>query len=296
MTTRRDLRQRIGQTGWCGDMFLGTASAIGGAAGATLIDTKLTYADDKLNNGEVVITSGAADSDIRVVADWANGTGTLTPDRAFSAQIAAAVTYEYHRQFSATRKNEAIREAMELAAARWPRKIEDTSLTLTSQQYTYSLATLTVPVDPELGLEKVEYDSGGTGTGVPYVPLGSWALRNNDGVLTLQLAHLPTTGKTMRLTYRVLPTPLTDDTTTLKPADDRFENYIVAKATALIFEKAAVDADENERGKYTGKMNWANQLADGYLPKNAPAPGKVTLMSWGDDDDGNSTFPVDYGL
>jgi hypothetical protein len=128
-------------------MIASTASAAGGAAGATLIDTTLMQINDTFNYSQIVILSGAAAGDYRWVTDWAQSTGTFTPDRAFSAQIAGppnAVEYEVHRTFSATDKNNAINQAILDAKWRWPRNLIAETIPLAANTYRYVVANTTL--------------------------------------------------------------------------------------------------------------------------------------------------------
>ncbi len=148
--TRKLLRQRIGGPADLGDMIASTASATGGAAGATLIDTTLMQINDTFNYSQIVILDGDCAGNYRYITDWAQGTGTFTPDRAFTnaslvpTPIASGAGYEVHRTFSATDKNNAINQAILDAKWRWPRNLIAETIPMAANTYRYVLANTTL--------------------------------------------------------------------------------------------------------------------------------------------------------
>ena len=202
-------------------------------------------------NAWLVITSGNASGDRRTVITYSSQ--TLTPDRAFSGTVASTNTYEIHRLFNPDRVDEAINAAILESKSRWPNEIEDASLTFTVNTYTYSL-NLTDDPDYVWLLDKIEYDTGASGTGYPYAPLdrGLWSVRQDydsttrANTFTLQLSErandIIPTGKTMRLTFRSRPPTLSADTGaggTLAPDNEAFIAYICAKSCGLLYDSRA---------------------------------------------------------
>lgn len=293
--TRQSIRQRIGGAEFCGDGIASTASAQGGAAGATLIDTTLLHPNDFFNAGQIVINSGTASGDIRYVSDWVQSTGTFTPDRAFTAQIAAAVTYEVHSVFTVTEKNKAIEGAIYAAGIRYPRRVENTTLTFATGTYTYDLSSLTVGLDPDLGLDMVLYATGATGTGVPYAILDDdlWEVRQNGTTYTLQVQDVPRNGATIRLVYRARPAIPSTDTAAIAPDSTAFFNYLCSKATAILMRNRALVEPESD---YTRKADYYEQQAEGFFNADKPQahPGKVRfpIVTASDSDE----LPVYFGL
>lgn len=297
-TTRKDLRQRIGGVGYLNDMFSSTTSAQGAAAGATLIDTKYTVPNDAPNYGEIILTSGTSSGDIRIIADWVQSTGTLTPDRAFSNQIAASVSYEIHRIFGVSEKNDAINEALRQAKFRFPRYIENTSLTLASTTYTYSLASLTVEVDQYEGIDVVEYDNDNAGTGYSWTPLSpeDWRIVYPSGVQTLQLLiDPPIIGNSLRLKYRARPALFTADTSTggeLNPDHPGLAAFVCAKASELLcMARAANEREADRRDHWFAHGQRFQQMADGIfstdLPQRKPKP--IKFGAWGRDEEADNS-------
>lgn len=289
-TTRKDLRQRLGSAGFCNDMILSTTTATGGAAGATLIDTSRAETDDAFTLNQVVILSGTSLGDRRTVSTWVQSTGTLTPTKAFTAQIAASVSYELHRVFPADEKDAALNEALRVAGTRWSDLQEDESLTLASNTYTYALASLSSLVDPDLGIEKVEYDTGASGTGTPWEAIDDdyWSLRNHGGVLTLQLAEIPRVGAKLRLTYRVRPSVFSADTGAggvLTPDTQALQNYVCYCAAAFLYDDAARSAEQGQREFFQTEAAKFHQMAESFMNADKPQPqnGKVRLWTWGDE-------------
>ena len=92
---------------------LETTSA-GGAAGATAVFSSLIDEPrTSIVNRYLVMEEGTDDSNLRVVKEFAGATGTITPRRAFSAQIATAMSahlHEFDPRLYTTGVNEAIRE------------------------------------------------------------------------------------------------------------------------------------------------------------------------------------------
>ncbi len=285
MTTRKDIRQRIGRTGFCGDAL--TSTAMTGSGSSSITDTKLPNAEGTFIGSQLVITSGSASDDYRWVTGYAASTGVLTPDRAFTVAVGNGDAYELHRVFSADDKNEAINAAISDAKLRWARLIEDTSIAFAVNTFTYALGSLATPVDLIALIDKVEYDTGASGTGYPYAPLDDdfWRVRNNAGTLTLQFSEMVNaiipSGKTIRLTYRVRPSALSNDTTNLAPDEEGFVEYICAKATALLAEKRANLAHEagDARSHWEAMAQKFHARAEGILVLDKPAPeqGRVIL-------------------
>lgn len=244
-TTRKTLRQRIGGLDYSADMIASTAMT--GSSTTQIVDTKLANQDSTFVGAQVVITSGAALGDRRWVTQYTGSTGTITVDRAFSAAVANGDAYELHRVFAADDKDDAINNAILEAKTRWPRIIEDTSIVMAANTYSYSLGALTVPLDPIVLLDLVEWDPGLSGTGYPWVKFDDdeYYIRKNDTAITLQLRRYPPyAGKAIRLTYRVRPSTFANDTTALNPDEEGFAAYICAKATAMLAEKRSNLASE----------------------------------------------------
>lgn len=305
--TRKDIRQRLGKQGFCNDMVTGTASAIGGASGASLIDTTRQEPLNYFNGGEAVILDGSAAGNYRYISTWTFSTGTLVPATNFSAQIASGVSYEIHRVFSATDKNNEINEAIFYSGDRWPRVIEDTSLAVTANKYGYDLSTLTVAIDPTYGIDKVEYDPKEGTTNYSWIEIDRslWSIRNNDGTLTLQFRDdlgftVPLiASNNYRLTYRVRPPTLSADSgagSALTPDNDGFYHFVCYKAAAILFSKRAQDKEATDRDAWMLRAREANEIAEKYLAGEKPQPrGDIIHPMWGESGRSQSGYNVHTG-
>lgn len=291
---RQNIRQRIGSAEFIGDTVVSTAS--GNGSTTTLVDTSLKQADSFFNFAQVVFISGTAGNLglARYVTTWVQSTSTFTLDRSVTS-TASTDGYEVHRLFRYEDKNDAIKGAMRDAGLRWARRIEDTSLAFITNTYTYSLASLTVPIDPDKGIDKVLFDSGTSGTGVPYETLDDdwWELRINGTTYTLQVQDVPRTGATIRLVYRVRPSVLTDDTTTVIPDSTAFYNYICAKASAILYRNQERISPDNG---WAAKAQEMEQMAEIYYTEDKPQPvnGKVRFPAVQERD--TDYLPLNYGL
>jgi hypothetical protein len=270
-TTRRDIRERIGDIGYCGDLVLSTA--LTGSSASQLVDTTLKYSDSAFVGASVYVTSGSAENDERTIVGWTQSSGIMLPDRNFSAAIANADTY-------------AILDAI----WRWPRKIEDTSIAQIQQTLTYALAGLTVPIDPIEGIDKLEYDTEGSGTGYEWglIDDDNYRIRNNDGVLTLQLNdEPPSAGDNFRITYRVRPPQFTADTGaggTLIPNSQAFCDFLTARATAILMAWMSSQHEEGSvRDQWLTRASIFQSLADNLFSQNAEQklPGSVKYPTVG---------------
>lgn len=282
-TTLKDIRERVGLNGFLADTTVSAATSLGTTT--TLVDTAIKQRDDWWNGGAILILTGTNAGQVRWITDWVQSTSTFTLDRALAAAVAAAVQYEVHRISHPHDKNNAINEAIRAAGQRWTRKIEDTSLTLDSDTYTYSLATLAVEVDPLLLIDEVSFDTGLTGTGYPYKTIhpSFRVIRNNAGTLTLQILDtIPRDAATVRLAYQVRPAQLQSDTDLLLPQDESFYNYVVSKACAILFRQRAGAEPEANWGERADSME---AMAESFfnLDKPQPKPKQVRniLMAWG---------------
>jgi len=274
--TRRALRQRIGEPSYLGDVILSSASA-NSTLGYDLIDTSLKHADDSFIGGSIYIYSGTYENVERVVTDWVQSTGTFTVDRTFGGNIASAVTYEIHRRFPAAEKIKAINQAVRDSKWKWARHIEDTSLALIADTYTYSLANLSIGVDFIAGIDKIEYDPAGSGTGYLWEEIHNtdWTIRNSNDVLTLQLlGGVPKVGASLRLTYRARPRVFTADTGanvnttvgTLDVDNEAFAGYVCARASAILCAwRSNLQEETTSRDHWLSRASMFQAMADGYL-------------------------------
>lgn len=282
-TTLKDIRERVGLNGFCADTIVSAASALGTTT--TLIDTSLKQPDDFFNGGAIVILTGTNAGQVRYITDWVQSTSTFTLDRAVSAAIASAVQYEAHRIFHPYDKNNAINEAIRAGGSRWCRYIEDATITLDNTTYLYDLDTLAVQVDPILGIDRVMYDTGESGTWFPYADITTSfrVIRNNVGGLDLQfLDTIPRDAATLRLLYRVRPAQLTADADLLAPQDESFYNYVVAKAAAILFRERAGVSPESD---WQARAERMEQMAEGFFdvekPNKPPKPIRNELLTYG---------------
>ncbi len=105
----QDICQKAG--GWVGSTTTSagsTTTLVDSALASTMRNTNSFYA------WYVRLTSGAAIGDIRRVASFTIGTGTLTVDRAFSATVATSVTYQlmtFHPDVMTRHLQEVLRNA-----------------------------------------------------------------------------------------------------------------------------------------------------------------------------------------
>jgi hypothetical protein len=282
-TTLQTIRQRIGLNGFLADTVVSAATSLGTTT--TLIDTSLKQSDDWWNYGSILILTGTNAGQVRIITDWDQANSQFTVDRVFSAAVASGVQYEVHRLVHPYDKNNAANEAIRAAGKRWTRKIEDATLTLDSDTYTYSLASLAVEVDPSMGIDDVAFDTGITGTGYPYSNIhpSFQLMRNNAGVLTLQiLSTIPRDAATMRLSYQVRPAQLQSDSDLLLPQDESFYNYVCAKGAAICFRARALTEPE---GGFTERADAMEATAEGFFdldrPQNKPKPVRNSLLTWG---------------
>jgi hypothetical protein len=291
--TRAQIRQRIGGASFCNDMISSTASALGGSAGATLIDTTLKGNDNVYRGYEVAITSGAAAGDYRTVDSWVQSTGTITPTRAFTAQVVANTTYEMHRIYPANGigsglgKNQAINEAIRLAGNLWSEYVEDETLSFLSNTYLYDISALSVPVDREWLIDKVEYDPNLGLVGYEWRGIDDdlWYVRNISGTLKLQFREqftIPAVGWKIRLTYRKRPPVLASDSATLTPNSDSFFHWVCFKATELLFRDYARTRNEDAKGILYQQADAMQTEANRYVENQAQErpKGKVILPAW----------------
>ena len=129
-TTRAVLRQRLAEA--MGDYISLTTTANGATNGATLIDSSLRDLaggrdEDAFEGWYVLITSGDALGQIKRVLQSRPSNNTLTLQTGFTAQIAASVTYELHRQ-DPTLKHNAINRGIEELSAQVPLPLRDETL------------------------------------------------------------------------------------------------------------------------------------------------------------------------
>jgi hypothetical protein len=289
---RKTLRQRIGSAEFCADTIVSASTASGTTS--TLLDTSLKQPDDFFISSEIITLEGLAVG-ARYVTDWVQSTSTFTVDRVWAGAPASGDDYELHQTFSYADKNDALVAAQRAAGMRWARRVEDTSLTFATNTYTYALGALTIPIDPDFGIDQILYNTGATGTGAPFGVYDDdmWEIRISGTTYTLQVYDVPRNAATIRLIYRVRPTLVSDDTTAVVPDSTGYQNYLCAKATAILFRSRALVEPESD---WAAKAEQMEVLAEGFFNLDKPKPqgGKVRfpVQSRRDSD----YLPVDYGL
>lgn len=295
--TRKDIRQRLGSVEFCGDMIASSAS--GNGSTTTLVDTSLKQADDLFIDAQIVPLSGNGANAPRYVTDWVQSTSTFTVDRAWSGATATSDTYELHRLFSYSDKNNAINSAIRAAGTRWVRNVIDSVvITLDASTYRYDLDDLTDP-DPILSIDRIEYQDGSSDEPFVEIPPSYWRIEQDDvnGKFFLQFnADTPIKDNAdTRIYHRVRPSVLSSDSSTLSPFDDSFYNYICAKAAAMLFRaRAQVQPDNGweERANMMEEMAGLFYAQDRPLPK----PGRMRFPTWGRDYSDPDQLPINFGL
>jgi hypothetical protein len=75
-------------------VFNGWATADGNVGGTTIVDTKLVGVNDYVTNKAVLIMSGPCKWELQRCSGFVAGTGTITVNAAFTAQITTGVLYK----------------------------------------------------------------------------------------------------------------------------------------------------------------------------------------------------------
>jgi hypothetical protein len=282
-TTLKDLRQRLGGVGFCGDMLTGTADT--NATTTIIVDAAIgNFPNDTFNFCQVAIVSGSLWGQRRWISDFVTTTGTITVDAAFASAISAGIAYEIHRMFSADDKDAALNQAIRDGGKYWWRVVQDTSLTLASNTYSYSLATLAVPVNRNIGLIDVEYLADDVYTIYERVNPDTWHIRDNNGTLYLEFDDdaLPDEDATLRLTYKARPAVLSTDSSTLDPDLDEFATFICARAAGYLFQKQSDMGGESTRDHWQQRANQMQQLAMSFLvnERQGQPNARKTVSMW----------------
>lgn len=201
MATTETARQQLSKD--VGDFFTGTTTETGAAAGATLVDTSLEdFKDDDLfnpfSNVTFLPTSGTDSGNER--AATSKTTKTVTMRRAFTAQIATSVTYEMHRLFTASEKDEAVTEAISLVFPMvWVPKTAE--VTIVDDQFDYDITGSGFLNDTPHQIHIVSNDD----TEITR-PFYDWEIRFNTSAQSrLHLLSRLNTGDTIRLFGIVAP-------------------------------------------------------------------------------------------
>lgn len=257
--TRKDIRRRLMGSGYCNDGVVSTTTATGTTT--TLIDTSIVNPDDFWNYGQILLITGTNAGSARFIADWVQSTGTFTLTKPTANSIASDVEYEAHSIFSADDKNEAINEAILSAELRWPNYTENSSLTMTTGTFEYSLASFNPAIERLFGIDEILYQET---AGKPYVHLDNrwWKVRDNGGTLTLVLHKIPVNGANMRVRYRARPNILNSDSDVLDVESKTFYNYICLKAASILFGNRAL---KNPDSHWAFNANLFNQMAQNIL-------------------------------
>jgi len=126
-----------------GDYLSGTCTSIGGAAGATLIDTRLQDksrdTDDYFNNQNIYITAGTSVAgDERIIKDFAKA-GTVTPYEAFTAQVPDESTYLIFSLWAAGDYRRALNRAIVDAYPWIAKQFVDETLDTVADTWSYNL-------------------------------------------------------------------------------------------------------------------------------------------------------------
>ena len=133
-TSLQTLRQELGLE--VNDGYTSSLTGNGAADGTTIIDTDLkNYQTDQFSDGAsgdqmtwIKLTSGTYSGQERSFSSYAAATGTITVKAAFGGQVLSGVTYELHKIWTPTQKNNAIVFACRKAFPACYKKVDDTSI------------------------------------------------------------------------------------------------------------------------------------------------------------------------
>lgn len=211
-------------------------TATNGAVGS-LIDTGLLsiYDDDYFKGSGIVIVSagGAApEGEKRVIqsGDQASSKVNVTID--FSAAPESGDTYEIYRGLQVEDVEDAVNEAIRLAAAGFWEPIVDVSLVWVAGQYVYDLEPLATDIDPLYGIDKVFVQSVSAPSTFAFDDVSDEVLffydENNKPCIQFMRAFRA--GMKIRIHYRVAPVVMDDATDTTGVSYPHLDVYLRAAA------------------------------------------------------------------
>jgi hypothetical protein len=229
--------QRVSQE--VGGYLSGTTDASGGSSGETLKCGALAeYEDDELINRYVYVRSGSAIGDERIIGDFAQTDGVVTPRRAFTAQVASGHRFEIH-PFPPSRIIEKLNWATQRTQYLY-RTIKDESTITTEDTYEYDVPSTIIGEPLEIWVEK-------DGTTDPFYKLMDWVYDPvNHKVL---FNYTLTASKTIRFIGKGYMTQVITEADSID-ADEPEIQHIYALALAYLYQEKMAQTQGEERKQY----------------------------------------------
>lgn len=260
--TKAAFRRRVGRltrtlaataTQSAGSTTTGTAAA--------LLDY-FPFADDMNNCAVYDLTQ----SEWRRVSDWDATTFTYTANRAFTATTTTHAI-EVYKGFTPADLDEALQQALTEVYPYIAAMIEDESITVAQQVYTYTIPATIRELTRMLG-GKVEVRVVSAGTGFPFQEIPRWDVRKTRSAAgveahKLQLFNLSgLVGEVLRLTgLGHLTFPTTD--ATLIPLDEDGLQLLAYKTSEILWRNS-LEADGTDIQRAEAKAQQFRQLYDQY--------------------------------
>lgn len=260
--TKAAFRRRVGRLA---RVLAATATQSAGTSttgtAVALLDT--FPGDDDMNN---CVVYDVTQAEWRRVSDWVATTFTYTVNRAFTATTATHAI-EVYKGFTPSDIDNALQLALTEVYPYLCALIEDTSLTVSSQVYTYAIPSTIREMTRMLGC-KVEAIIITTGTGHPVQDIPRWDARKTRTAAgveahTLQLFNLSgLVGNVLRLTgIGHLTFPATDATSIPLNEDGL---TLLAYKTAEILWRNALESDGTDIQRAEAKAQQYKALYDAY--------------------------------
>lgn len=194
-----------------------SGTATGGAAGY-LDDTGLLsiYDDDYFKaSGIVMIGAGGAapEGEKRIIQSSDKSTSRVNVTIDFTAAPESGDTYEIYKGLLVEDVEDAVNEAIRIAAAGFWEPVVDESLVWVANQYVYDLSSFATAIDPFYDIDKVYLQLYKTPTTFAYGDVSEEAMFYWDGATPkIQLFRAFSKDYKIRVCYRVRPQEMTSQT------------------------------------------------------------------------------------
>lgn len=233
-TALKVLRQRVVR----GLGLYKNGTATGGAVGS-LIDTNLLslFDDDFFVGCGIVITydvggaAAAPEGEKRIIKDSVKSSGTVLVFPDFTIAPANGDLYDIYRGLSVDDVEDAINEAVRMAAAGFWKPVVDTSLTWTAATLEYDLSGLATAIDPLYGIDYVGVQLISSPATYPYSDVTDQVIFYWDGATPmLQFLQEMPSGAKIKICYRTRPTVMTTQDGTTGITYAHLDVYLRAQA------------------------------------------------------------------
>lgn len=214
----------------------------------------------------------------QIVSSSASAT-SVTLAYALSSAVQSNSTFQIYNRWSRGDIGRAVNEGIKNSGGHWWQIVTDETITTNANTFSYSLASLSVPVEERYGVMRVSYKENSTYGTYPYRDIREWEIRFNGTTPTLQFGRRGyPVGRALRLEYAASPASMSAATDKTGVVDPYFDDFIVDWALATLQRARLSRAPAQEKDT----IRLAYQLArdEAERTRNFKSPRRRPVATW----------------